>query len=183
MSPVRSFLATRWDVFLARMERAEAKRARMLPGWRTRRRRRSLVLLMLVGIAPMLVAAAIMAEETIWIFFALWFTGFILWMIGFALLRILTGKMSSAFSVLLDEREREMRHRVTHLSFQVLVYLMAFAMLYTLAIANQADAAFRGALMMAVLLMLGSSGPTIVLGWTLPDDDPSDFSEEGNSVA
>lgn len=45
---------------------------------------------------------------------------------------------------------------------------------FLLAIARQPDAAQRGAIMMSALLMLGSSVPTIALGWTLPDDIPEE---------
>jgi hypothetical protein len=31
--------------------------------------------------------------------------------------------------------------------------------------------------MMSVLLILGSSMPTIIVGWQLPDDDPEDLAD------
>ena len=47
--------------------------------------------------------------------------------------------MSGGFSRLLDEREREWRHRVTYIGYQSLSYLMVIALLYSLVIADTED--------------------------------------------
>jgi hypothetical protein len=96
---------------------------------------------------------------------------------AFVLLRILTGRMSGGFSRLLDEREREWRHRVTYIGFQILSYLMIVAMIYGLVVADTEDGGVRGAMMLSALLVTGTTMPSIVLGWSLPDDDPEDFGE------
>lgn len=169
---------TTWQRQLDRLDRQEAKRADKLPRWRTRWHRRRLTLLLLLGILLMITAAAIMLPDTPLVAFAvLWFGGFVLVMTALGVLRILTGKMTSAFSALLDEREREWRHRATHIGFQALSCLMGAAVFYILIIQDQPDAAIRGAMMTGALLGLGASVPTVVLGWTLPDDDPADSDE------
>jgi hypothetical protein len=142
MSFVPACLGGAWHAHLARFQERERRRARRLPGWRTRRHRRSLALVVLAG----------------------------------------------TLSGILDEREREPGHRATCIGFQVLVYPMLAAMFYTVAIAEQHDAGFRAVFMMSVLLILGSSMPTIIVGWQLPDDDPEDLADfdtarEGKSDA
>lgn len=169
-----SAITTRWEAFLDRVEAKERRNAQRLPGWRTRKRRRELTVVMVFANLVLVVAAAVSGRGDSATFYVPWFAGLALWFVSFWLLRILTGKMSSAFLSLLDEREREWRQRVTYVAYQVLTGLMLVAMLYTVAIARQPDAGFRAGSMMASLLIVGSSAPAALLGWTLPDDDPED---------
>jgi hypothetical protein len=54
---------------------------------------------------------------------------------------------------------------------------MLVALLYSLFIAGTEHGGVRGAMMLSALLVTGTTVPPIVLGWTLPDDDPEDFEE------
>lgn len=175
--------AVYWEKQLDNLERIEAKRAHKLPRWRTTKRRRNLVVLAVAGDLLLIVGAVMLRSPQPWVFTALWFTGCLVGGVPYYLLRILTGRMSSSFSRLLDEREREWRHRVTYIGYQTLAAMTVIGMLYLLLIAKQADAAVRGAIMFAALLTAGSTVPTLVLGWTLLDDDPEDLAEEGNHLA
>lgn len=170
----------RWETGLAKLDEREAARTRKLPAWRTRRRRQLLGGVLLLGNAILIATALLVRLEHPWLLAGLWASGFVVGSLGWAMLRIVSGKMSSGFSSMLDEREREWRHRVNHTGFQVLAALMLLALVYLLAIANTADAAWRGALMLSALLCLGSCVPTLLLGWSLPDDDPEDFVDEEN---
>jgi hypothetical protein len=185
MKPTFESLSERWDRYLDKAETREFIRARKLPDWRTRSRRRALSLGMLCGNVVLLVAAAIAQLDRVWVFLVLWCVGFLIWFVFWSLLRVVSGKMNSAILSLLDEREQQWRHRVTYIGFQAVVYLALIGMLYILilAISRQPDGAFRGAVMLAALVVLGTSAPTVVLGWTLPDDDPEDFREGGDSLA
>lgn len=176
-------LAAYWERQLDRLDERELRNARRLPTWRTRARRRQLTVVVAVADVALIVAAAAFKVSTPWLFFTLWLGAGVLGCVGFILLKILTGRMSGSFSRLLDEREREWRHRVTFIGYQALVYLMIIAMLYSLLVADQPEGGWRGAMMMAALLVTGSTVPPIVLGWSLPDDDPEDFLEEGNEDA
>jgi hypothetical protein len=144
-------LAACWEHQLDKLDDWEEHKPRRLPGWRDRKHRRALTAadLVLVGAGGA----------------------------AFFLLRILTGRMCGGFSRLLDEREREWRHRVTYLGYQVLSYLMVAALSYLVVISHTEDGGFRGALMVSALLVTGTTIPTVVLGWSLPDDDPEDFDE------
>jgi peptidoglycan/LPS O-acetylase OafA/YrhL len=168
--------AKSWAQFLAHLEERERRRARKLPGWRTQRHRRRLTVVLAVANLLLIVGAGFLRQGELGWIFLLWFGAYLVWTGPFVLLRILTGKMSSSFSALLDEREREWRHRVSYAGYQTLTVLMVVAMCYLLAIARQPYAAERGAMMLAALLLLGSSVPTMLLGWTLPDDVPEEDS-------
>ena len=177
MTEKPSRLAEYWDRQLDKLDARELRRAKKLPTWRTRARRRQLTTIVAVADVALIVAAATFKVSTPWVFFTLWMGGGVVGGGGFILLRILTGRMSGSFSRLLDEREREWRHRITFIGYQTLVWLMIVAMLYAMAIANQPEGGWRGAIMMAALLVTGSTVPPLVLGWSLPDDDPEDFEE------
>jgi hypothetical protein len=180
---IREHFSASWEKQLARIDERERRRERKLPGWRDRRHRRPLVLVMLLGCVLLVVAAVGGGRGQPWLFAALWWSGLVVWSTGFLLLRTLTGKMTSSFSSLLDEREREWRHRVTYIGHCVLSGLMVVSVFYGFTIAEQEDASWRATLMTAALLVLGISTPTLVLGWTLPDDDPDDFADPPAATA
>jgi hypothetical protein len=176
-------LRVRYDTFresqLTKLNEKELRHAKLLPTWRTKRRRRSLALVMLTGSLVMITGAAIVDDDTIWVFVGLWFGGFVIGAVPWALLRVLTGPMGSGFSTLLDEREQAWRHRVNHIGFNVLIGLMLLSMFYGMVISGQPGAGMRGATMTGALVVLGACVPSTVLGWTLPDDDPEDFAGGG----
>jgi hypothetical protein len=167
-------LAAYWERQLDKLEEAERKRARKLPGWRTRKHRRALVVVLVVADLVLVAGATQFKADPRWVFPAVWLSGLVVGGFAFITLRILTGRMSGSFSRLLDEREREWRHRVTYIGYQALSYLMLIAMFYGLI---GADTPAQGAMMLSALLVTGTTIPAIVLGWSLPDDDPEDFEE------
>jgi hypothetical protein len=181
MTGKQSWLAARWDRQLDRLDAHERRRARQLPGWRDRRHRRPLAALVVAGDLLVIAGAAILPVVTPWVFNLFWFGGSILAGSGYWLLRILTGRMSNSFSRLLDEREREWRHRITFVAYQSLIYLMIVGLAYGIFVSQQPDGGFRVVIMMAALVVTGSTIQSIVLGWTLPDDDPEDFLEGGEA--
>lgn len=177
MSSLRGWVNDSWEAYLERMDRREQRRAMRLTSWRTRRHRRAAVVVAIAGNVAMIVGAAVFSPSLIWTFFWLWFGGFVVWIAAWMVLRVLVGKLVTAFSPLLDERERELRHRVTYLGFQVFGILIVFAIGYALLVDGSPEAGSQAGLMLAALSMLGSLSPTLILGWTLPDDDPDDLTE------
>lgn len=166
-----------WERRLEKMDEREQRHARRLPGWRTRRRRRALTVVLSLADLGLIAGAAIFTSGNDWVYGTVWLAAVVVGGGSFVLLRILTGRMSGGFSRLLDEREREWRHRVTYVGFQILSYLMITAMIYGIVVADTEDGGFRGAMMLSALLVTGTTIPTIILGWSLPDDDPEDFEE------
>ncbi|MEV6879599.1 hypothetical protein [Amycolatopsis sp. NPDC051128] len=177
MTEKPSRLAAYWERQLDKLDELERRRAAKLPSWRTRRRRRRLALLLGAADLGLVAAAAIFKTAPAWTFFVLWFAVFAVGGVAFGLLRILTGRMNGGFSRLLDEREREWRHRITFVGYQVLIFLMIVAMFYAMAVADRPEGGWRAAMMLSALLVTGTTIPSIVLGWALPDDDPEDFEE------
>ncbi|MGW3963022.1 hypothetical protein ACWED2_24610 [Amycolatopsis sp. NPDC005003] len=170
-------LAAYWERQLDKMDARELRHAKRLPGWRTRRHRRALAAVLGLADLGLVVAASAFDTGGDWLFGALWLGSTLVGGVAFVLLRILTGRMSGGFSRLLDEREREWRHRVTYVAFQILSYLMIAAMLYSVVVARTEDGGLRGAMMLCALLVTGTTIPSIMVGWSLPDDDPEDFDE------
>lgn len=167
-----------YDRYVERIREQELRNARRLPTWRTRQRRRTLTVITLLGSAAMIAGAVIIRADSRWGFLAVWGSGFAVGGLAWMLLRVLTGRMTSTLSVLLDEREREWRHRVTYVGFQVSICLMLITMFYTILISNGPDSTLRAAMMMNAMACLAATVPTLVVAWTLPDDDPDDFDEE-----
>jgi hypothetical protein len=170
-------LAAYWERQLDKLDAKEEQAARQLPGWRNRRCRRSLAAVLVVADLVLIVSATMYTVVDDWLYFGLWGGGILVGGTAFMLLRILTGRMSGGFSRLLDEREREWRHRVTFVGYQTLAFLMVAALIYSLLIARVDEGGVRGAMMLSALLVTGTTVPPIVLGWSLPDDDPEDFEE------
>jgi hypothetical protein len=83
---------------------------------------------------------------------------------------------------LAEEQERLLRYRVTYVGYQLMGAAMLLAMFYTAIISEQADAGYRATTMIGALLVFSTSVPTVILGWTLPDDDPEDFIDKGTEV-
>ena len=94
--------------------------------------------LVIANLAMIAGAATLRPGHLTW-FFALWCGGWVLWMILFAPLRVLTGRMSGSFSIMLDEREREWRHRVSYLGYPSLIPSMTIAIFHLIAIGRQPD--------------------------------------------
>ncbi|EOD60818.1 hypothetical protein [Amycolatopsis vancoresmycina] len=170
-------LAAYWERRLDRLDEKERRRARRLPGWRNRRHRRPLAAVLVVADLALIAGAANFSVGSPWVFSVLWLGGVLAGGSAFVLLRTLTGLMCGGFSRMLDEREREWRHRVTYTGYQILSYLMLVALIYGLVVAHAEDGGSRGVMMLSALLVTGTTVPSILLGWALPDDDPEDFEE------
>ena len=54
---------------------------------------------------------------------------------------------------------------------------MVVAMIYGIAVAHSEEGGVHGVMMLSALLVTGTTIPSIILGWSLPDDDPEDFQE------
>ena len=144
----------------------------------TRHRRRTLADIVVVGHLLMIAGAVLFKQPTLVL--SVWLTGsgLIVGVGGAVVLRKLTGRVTTASSEL-DERETELRNRAHHTGFQLLSSLVLIDLLYGLYAAAQPDSGSLAAAMTAALFLLGTSTPALVLAWTLPDDDPEDFAEEG----
>ncbi|MCR6484191.1 hypothetical protein M8542_15320 [Amycolatopsis sp. OK19-0408] len=170
-------LTAYWERQLDKLDSWEEQKSRQLPGWRDRKHRRTLAGVLAGADVVLIGSATIFTKVDTWVYFGLWAGSLLAGGAAFFLLRVLTGRMTAGFSRLLDEREREWRHRVTYVGYQVLSYLMVAALIYLLLVSHTEEGGARGAMMLSALLITGTTVPSIILGWALPDDDPEDFEE------
>lgn len=156
-------LRTEMDV---RRQRA-SRRAQV---WRTRRRRRVLVVLaVLVAIAS--VVAAVAGNGLALVPYAGVFAGLLLT----AGLRVLTRAVAESSDSQLDERDRALRDAAVRLGFKLLV--AALVALYLYGMSAQGTAGFPDHMigLLTAMIWAGPGGPTLILAWRLPDDDPEDM--------
>ncbi|WP_027944346.1 DUF2178 domain-containing protein [Amycolatopsis taiwanensis] len=161
--------------FLAELEARERKRAQRMPSWRTRQRRRALVAVLVIAELAIVVGPlAVWPRQLDAASLSLVFVPLVAVAVAHSLLRTLTGRMSSGFSSLLDERERKLRNRASHIGYHVLGCLMLVEIVYLLVMRNQPEVATQGAVLLGALVLIGGTAPMVVLGWQLPDDEVED---------
>lgn len=175
MSGVRTRLAHARESHETRIMARERRLSTRFPAWRTRASRRKLALTMATGHVLLIGGAALVHLDTIWWYFTATVGGVVVLGVSWPLLRLLTGRLGgSAPTSLLDERERDLRYRATHVGFQVMGALMVLVLVYATLLEGAAGGADRIASMLAPLLLVGMSSPCMILGWTLQDDADDD---------
>lgn len=149
--------------------------AHLLPGWRTRQRRRLLVAGLAATFAFMFVVSLLCAFGIQWapllwlpaclVFFPLWLA-----------LQIVSGRQGDAPLAALDEFELAQRNSARSIGLTVTQNLMMIPIAYLIfgsVITRGADAdmAYAGGLMALTVLLVGGCTPAMILGWTRPDPD------------
>lgn len=174
MSTITGQLRQAWDEARERGEQRRHRMARRLPRWRTRPRRRALVALWLPIPLTLIVLSLTLDWDnpvtslTYLAVLAVWYP---FWLI----LRVLTTASAEAIVAVLDEREVEVRNRLSFVALSVLSlgnFLVVFYLIF-----NQNDPliAVRTAFLLVAFIMLATSVPTALLAWRMPDDDPEDL--------
>ncbi|MFD5807400.1 MULTISPECIES: hypothetical protein [Rhodococcus] len=171
-------LLERYEAFRTRrFLRNEEKFRNMLPRWRTRRRRRILVvalaatfvLMFTVGVlchfferGPLLWLPACLA------FFPLWIS-----------LQIVSGRQGDAPRAALDEREIQERNSARSIALTVTQSLVMIPVLYLVVGSVLTDGmhprmAYAGGLMTLTATLIGGCLPAMILAWNNPDHDETD---------
>lgn len=169
-------LIDRYQTYRAgRFLKHEQMYANWLPGWRTRHRRRILVIGLALTFAFMsgvsvLCAFGIGWAPLLWlpaclIFFPLWIV-----------LQIVSGRQGDAPHATLDEYELAQRNSARSIGLTVTQNLMMVPILYLIfgaAFTGGADTdmAYAGGLMALTTLLVGGCTPAMILGWTRPDPE------------
>lgn len=150
--------------------------AKSLPGWRTRSRRRGLVIALAATFAFMFGVSVLCAFGLQWapllwlpacaVFFPLWIA-----------LQVVSGRQGDAPQAALDEFEIAQRNSARSIGLSITQNLMLIPVAYLIfgaVITRGADAemAYAGGLMVLSVLLAGGCAPAMILGWIRPDPDP-----------
>jgi MFS family permease len=156
----------------------ERRWAQRLPGWRTRSRRRALVVGLALTFVAMFAVSIACAFGVDWapllwipaclVFFPLWLT-----------LQIVSGRRGDAPQGALDEYEIAQRDSARSIGLIATQYLMLVPIFYLIFGAVLTDGtdenmAYAGGLMAVTMLLVGGCMPAMILGWTRPDPLPED---------
>ena len=171
-----STLIDRYQTYRAqRFLKNECKYANSLPGWRTQRRRRMLVVGLALTFAFMFVVSVLCAfgvgrAPLLWLaacalFFPMW-----------VMLQIVSGRQGDAPLGTLDEYELAQRNSARSIGLTITQYLMLVPIFYlifgaVLTDGADTDMAYAGGLMAIAVLLIGGCSPAMILGWTRPDAD------------
>ncbi|MBA8826764.1 hypothetical protein FHX42_004143 [Saccharopolyspora lacisalsi] len=163
-----------WAEALQRGEQRRHRMAQRLPSWRTRPRRRALVALWL----PVPLALIVLTLTLDWdnpvtslVYLAVLAVWYPFWLV----LRVLTTASAEAIVALLDEREVEVRNRLSFVSLSVLSTANLLIVFYLIFNHDDPLIAIRTAYLLIACILLAASVPTALLAWRMPDDDPEDL--------
>ena len=87
---------------------------------------------------------------------------------------MLTRAVAESSDSKLDERDRALRDSAVRLGFRLLVAAVAALYLYGVLTQGTAGLADHMIALLTTMIWAGVGGPTLVLAWRLPDDDPED---------
>ncbi|MBB2990947.1 putative tellurium resistance membrane protein TerC [Mycolicibacterium iranicum] len=155
--------------------KSERAYAKWLPGWRTRSRRRALVVGLAVAFAFMAVVSVMCAFGIDWAPL-LWLPACALFFPLWIVLQIVSGRQGDAPHATLDEYELAQRNSARSIGLTLTQYLMLLPIFYlifgaTLTDGTDTDMAYAGGLMAMTVLLIGGCAPAMILGWTRPDPD------------
>jgi hypothetical protein len=150
----------------------ERKYANVLPGWRTQRRRRLLVLALASSFVFMFVVSVLCAFG-IQSAPLLWFPACLIFFPTWIVLQIVSGRQGDAPEAALDEYEVQQRNNARSIGLTVTQYLMLVPIFYLIfgsVITEGADTdmAYAGGLMATTVLLIGGCMPAMILGWIRP---------------
>lgn len=164
------------DYRTRRFTEHQRKTAQSLPGWRTQRRRRSLVIGLAVTFAFMFAVGVVYAFGVKWVAL-LWLPACAVFMPMWVVLQIVSGRQGDAPEAALDEYEIAQRNSARSIGLTVTQNLMMIPIAYLIfgaAITGGTDQnmAYAGGLMALAVLLVGGSTPAMILGWSRRDPDP-----------
>ncbi|WP_370011638.1 hypothetical protein [Nocardia cyriacigeorgica] len=155
----------------------EERTAGLLPGWRTRGRRRLLVVIVAVAVAVLAVAGLLCAFGVNMAALAT-LPAAVVFMIAWVMLRIASNRQDHAPEEVLDEleiAERNKAHSAGLSLTQMLTLPPLLFLIFSGALLPEADSfrtAYAGGVMMLAALLAGGCAPAMILGWNRPDPEP-----------
>ncbi|MGW6375654.1 hypothetical protein ACWFRB_06255 [Rhodococcus sp. NPDC055112] len=169
-------LVERYQAHRARRFLANSEKWRhMLPGWRTRHRRRILVIALAATFAFMLAVGVLChffeRAPLLWLpamtlFFPIWIA-----------LQIVSGRLGDAPTGTLDEWEVQQQNAARSTGLSITQSLMMIPVTYlivgsVITEGSHTTMAYTGGSLALTTLMIGGCSPTMILAWSRPDPDP-----------
>ncbi|GGL21206.1 hypothetical protein [Nocardia jinanensis] len=155
----------------------EKQIAGMLPGWRTTRRRRALVITVVAALTLIFVAGVLCAFGLEWAAL-LGGAGALIFLPSWVMVRIVADSQDNAPAETLDELELARRETARSLGLTITQVLSVFPMMYLVwsgALFPETDAfrtAYAGGVMILATLLAGGCAPAMILAWTRSDPEP-----------
>lgn len=166
------------DYRARRFLRHEQSWSTALPKWRTRRRRRTLVVGLALSFAAMLVVSVLAAFGIEWAPLA-WLPACLAFTALWVAVQIVSGRRGDAPQGALDEYEVAQRDSARSIGLSITQYLVTIPIFYLIFGAVITDGtdqnmAYAGGLMAITMLLIGGCSPAMILAWTRPDPLPED---------
>lgn len=174
----QSILDRYQDYRTRRFLKTERTHANSLPGWRSRSRRRILVVGLGATFAVMLLVGVLTAAGLQWAPL-LWLPACVLFFPIWIALQIVSGRRGDAPEAALDEFEVAQRNSARSIGLTATQYLMLLPIGYlivgsTATGGTDENLAYAGGLLALTMLLIGGCLPAMILGWTRSDPDPED---------
>lgn len=174
----QSILDRYQDYRTRRFLKSERTHAHSLPAWRSRSRRRILVVGLAATFAVMLLVGVLTAAGLQWAPL-LWLPACVLFFPIWIALQIVSGRRGDAPEAALDEFEVAQRNSARSIGLTATQYLMLLPIGYlivrsTATGGTDENLAYAGGLLALTMLLIGGCLPAMILGWTRSDPDPED---------
>ncbi|MBF6349548.1 hypothetical protein IU448_11010 [Nocardia flavorosea] len=155
----------------------EKKLAGMLPGWRTRGRRRGLTITVAAALTGLLITGVLCAFGLEWAALLAGVSALV-FLSSWTMLRIVSHAQDNAPAETLDEMEMTQREAARSIGLtitQSLCIVPTMYLIYSGALFPEADAfrtAYAGGVMLLATLLAGGCAPAMILAWSKPDPEP-----------
>ncbi|WP_337110465.1 hypothetical protein [Prescottella equi] len=153
-----------------------------LPGWRTRARRRILVVTLAVILGCMLAVGAVCLTN-MRVGPLLWLPACLAFMAVWTTLQIVSGRQGDAPRHALDEWEVQQRDSARSIGLtvtQALTFVPAMFLIVAGSLdldIDRSNLTYSAGLFVLTTLIAGACSPAMILAWTRPDPEPDDHEE------
>ncbi len=171
-------LLDRYQSYRLRRWEAQGRRtADLLPSWRTRERRRFLVVVVAAALGTLFLTGLLCAFDLRWAP-VVWAPAALVFVPAWGILRVGAGRLDNAPSQALDEMQIEQRDAARSIGLAITQSFTVIPVFYLILSGaffpdtNAFHTAYAGGTMTLAALLAGGCTPGMILAWTRPDPDP-----------
>ncbi|MFC9550463.1 hypothetical protein ACFTWF_06380 [Rhodococcus sp. NPDC056960] len=161
-----------------RFLRNESRYQTWLPAWRSRGRRRILVVALALTFVFM-IAVGIVCHFDMVVGPLLWLPACLFFLPLWTILQIVSSRQGDAPRAVLDEWEIQQRNSARSIGLTVtqsLTFVPAAYLIFVGAVGVGSESVpYAGGLLVLTTLIIGGCTPAMILGWTQPDPEPDDI--------